>query len=183
VARASQVIVLAEDERHQRFAYRYLQQLNYTAHSVRFEDLPSGQGSGEAWVRTRYAPAVKAYRARAARAQTALVVAIDADPEDVVRRTRQLEDGPAAEGLFPRTSRERIVHLIPKRNIETWILNLNGHLVDEDTDFSRDVRVEDLIVPAANTLFDWTRANAVIPPYCVPSLRTAIIEIQRLEYD
>ena len=85
MARVSQVIVLAEDERQQRLIRSYLQQLNYTPHDVRLESLPSGRGSGEAWVRSRYAPDVKAYRARAARAQTSLVVAIDADTGDVAR--------------------------------------------------------------------------------------------------
>jgi hypothetical protein len=134
-------------------------------------------------VRTQYAQAVKAYRARAARAQTSLVVAIDEDTADVAQRARQLGESLASEELSPRTSTERIVHLMPRRNIETWILNLNGHRVDEATDFSRDAEVEDLIVPAANTLFQWTRPNAVLPPHCVPSLRSAIDEIRRLEYD
>jgi hypothetical protein len=102
-------------------------------------------------VRTRYAPAVKAYRARAARAQTSLVVAIDADTEDVARRTRQLEDSLAAEELSSRSNTERIVHLIPKRNIETWILNLNGNPVDEETDFRRAPGIESQIGSAAQT--------------------------------
>ncbi len=79
MARVSQVIVLVEDERQQRFVRSYLQQLNFTPHDIRLEPLSSGRGSGEAWVRMQYAPAVKAYRARSARAQTSLVVAIDAD--------------------------------------------------------------------------------------------------------
>jgi hypothetical protein len=98
-------------------------------------------------------------------------------------RTRQFEECLAAEGLSPRTSRERIVHLIPKRNIETWILNLNGHTVDEETDFSRYAAIDDLMVPAAQTLFEWTRPNAVPAPYCVPSLRWAINELRRLEHE
>jgi hypothetical protein len=98
VARVSQVIVLVEDERHQRFVRAYLQQLSFTPHDIRLEPLPSGRGSGEAWVRTRYASAVRAYRARAARAQTALVVAIDADTGEGARRARQLEESLGAEG-------------------------------------------------------------------------------------
>jgi hypothetical protein len=183
VARVSQVIVLAEDEPHQRFIYRYLQQLSYSLRDLRFEPLPSGRGSGEAWVRTRYAPAVKAYRARAARARTSLVVAIDADIGDLARRARQLEESLAAERLSPRTGEERIIHLIPKRNIETWILNLNGNPVDEETDFGRASGIEDKITTAARSFFEWTRINALIPPYCVPSLRSAVPEIRRLEYE
>jgi hypothetical protein len=181
VARVSQVVVLVEDERQQRFVRSYLKQLNYTSRDIRFEPLAGGRGSGEAWVRARYALNVKAYRARATRARTSLVVAIDADTEDVARRTRQLEDSLSAEGLSPRTIQERIIHLIPKRNIETWILN--GNSVDEETDFRRAPGVDDQIAVAAQALFDWTRPTAVPPPHCVPSLRSVIDELRRLEYD
>jgi hypothetical protein len=108
------------------------------------------------------------------------VVAIDADAGDVARRTRQFEESLIAERMSLRAVGERIVHLIPKRNIETWILNLNGHLVDEETDYSRQAGVDDLIAPAAQTLYEWTRPNAVIPPHCVPSLRLAAGELRRI---
>jgi hypothetical protein len=134
-------------------------------------------------VRARYAPAVKAYRARAAKAQTSLVVAIDADIGDVARRARQLGESLDAEGLSARTDQARIVHLIPRRNIETWILNLNGNMVDEETDFRRAPGVDNQIESAANTLFEWTRPNALVPPFCVASLRAAIPEIRRLELE
>jgi hypothetical protein len=182
VARVSQVIVLAEDERQQRFVRYYLRKLSYTAHDIRLEPLSSGRGSGEAWVRTRYPPAVEAYRARSGRAQTSLVVAIDADTRDITRRARQLEESLASEGRSPRAPEERIAHLIPRRNIETWILNLNGNPVDEETDFHHAPGVDDLIDSAAQTLFEWTRPNAAIPAFCVPSLRFAIPEIRRLEH-
>ena len=180
MARISQVVVLVEDERHQRLIYRYLQRLNYSSRDIRFEPLPSGRGCGEQWVRERYANAVRAYRARSAQANTALIVAIDADTGDTNRRVRQLVSALSGLALMPRTAEEKIVHLIPKRNIETWILNLNGNEVDEETDF-RTRRLDDVIVPAAHTFFEWARPNAVIPEHCVPSLRAAIPEIRRLE--
>ena len=64
MGRASQVIVLAEDQRHQRFVRRYVERLGYTIHDVRFESLPAGRGCGEQWVREHYTAAVKAYRWR-----------------------------------------------------------------------------------------------------------------------
>jgi hypothetical protein len=110
------------------------------------------------------------------------VVAIDADTRDITRRARQLEESLASEGRSPRAPEERIAHLIPRRNIETWILNLNGNPVDEETDFHHAPGVDDLIDSAAQTLFEWTRPNAAIPAFCVPSLRFAIPEIRRLEH-
>jgi hypothetical protein len=182
VARVSQVIVLVEDERQQRLIRRLLRLLRYRDHDLRFEPIPNGQGSGEAWVRERYSGAVATYRERAARAETSLVVVIDADTEDARHRTRQLADRLVGEGLPPCANEERIVHLVPKRNIETWILNLNGQPVDEERDFRHAHGVDDLIDSAAQVLFEWTRPNAEIPQHCVPSLQAAIPEIRRLEY-
>jgi hypothetical protein len=178
--RISQVIVLAEDERHQRFVRRYLYRLDLQR-VTRFEPLPSGRGSGEQWVRERYADSVKGFRQR--RASTALIVVIDADRGDTNRRIGQLENSLSNAQLSFRTAEERIVHLIPKRNVETWVLNLNGSSVDEETDYRHAPGVDDLIDSAAQTLFEWSRPNAVIPQECVPSLRSAIPEIMRLEYD
>src|ERR1017187_1711563 len=94
MSRASRVIVLAEDERHQRFVRRYLGELGYSNRDVRFEPLPVGRGCGEQWVREHYAAVVRAYRSRVRtkRASTALVVVIDADKGDVARRLRQFEE-------------------------------------------------------------------------------------------
>jgi hypothetical protein len=180
VARISQVIVLAEDERHQRFVRRYLYRLDLQR-VTRFEPLPSGKGCGEQWVRERYADSVRGFRQR--HAKTALIVVIDADSGDMNRRVSQFGNSLSSCQLLPRTAEEKIVHLIPKRNIETWILNLNGERVDEETDFRREPGVDDAIDSAAQTLFGWSRPHTVIPQHCVPSLRSAIPEIARLEYD
>jgi hypothetical protein len=178
VARISQVIVLAEDTRHQRLIYRYLDRFSLQR-VTRFEPPPSGRGCGEQWVRERYANSVRAFRKR--HADTALIVVIDAHAGDMNRRVRQLESALSGAQLSVRIAEEKIVHLIPRRNVETWILNLKGDRVDEETDFRRAPEIDDLIDAAAQTLFEWTRPNTAIPPHCVPSLRAAIPEIKRLE--
>jgi hypothetical protein len=180
VARPSQVIILGEDQRHQRFVQKYLKRFGYSYHDLYNVDLPSGRGCGEQWVRGRYVESVKAYRARSARANTALVVAIDANGGDVARRLRQLREGLAEAGLPPRGDTEKIVHLVPKRSIETWILCLTGQDVDESTDYSRESTVDRQISSAADELFEWTRPNAVQSVRCVPSLLSSIPELTRL---
>jgi hypothetical protein len=107
----------------------------------------------------------------------ALIVVIDADAGEVARRRSQLEE----QLQRPRKAHERIVHFIPKRNIETWILCLDGEIVDEIEDHHSDRGIEDRIGSAARVFFDWTRPNASVPDRCVPSLRAAIPEAQRLE--
>jgi hypothetical protein len=175
--KVSRVTVLAEDENHQLFAERFLKRLGYGQHQIFQERVPNGAGSGEKWVRDNYGRAVRDYRRRSAKAATALLVVIDADDHEPVRRQQQLE-----ETLdVARTEGERITHLIPKRNIETWILCLDGEIVDEIESHRRDRGIEDRIGPAARVFYSWTRPNAPVPNRCVPSLRAAIPEAQRLE--
>lgn len=115
---------------------------------------------------------MEAYRARSHRANTALFVVIDADMGDVGDRTRQLRE--ALEQ--PREANEAILHFIPRRHIETWILHLKGEDVDEFSDYhNRDV---DKLIPSAAAKFhDWV---AQPPTECLASLRAAIEEAGRL---
>ncbi len=180
MAEPSWVIVLVEDERQQRFVRNYLYRRGLTRHDISFEPLPDGKGSGEQWVRRRYPNAVRAYRSRSAHAQTALVVAIDADTKEVDARQRQLEKVLAENSIPNRTPNEAIVHWIPKRNIETWILCLGGIPgVSEQQDYRNDRAVKGLIVIAAEAFFDMNSSSADLPD-CLPSLRVAITEAQRL---
>jgi hypothetical protein len=165
-------MVLAEDTRHRNFVRKYLKRRRYDG-EIRFENPPSGRGCGEQWVRENYARAVGAYRARSSKAKTALIVVIDADTNEVSRRVRQFKD---ALGNDPRKDDETIVHLIPKRNIETWILHLNGEQVDEETDH-HNREVDGMILTAAAVFLEWT---AQPPTDCLPSLSAAIQETQRL---
>lgn len=173
-------MVLVEDERQQRFVRRFLLAAKYKAHEMAFEPVPRGSGSGEQWVRERYASVVRGFRSRSPRAQTALVIAIDADAGSVEDRSRQLADGLRESALAAREPAERIVHLVPKRNIETWILCLNGAVIDEVTDY-HGRKVDDQIKVAAQTLFDWSRPQGTVPAHCIPSLLAAITEVQRLD--
>lgn len=180
MSKPSRIIVLAEDRHHQRFVQKYMERLGHSQHDFYFEDLPSGRGCGEQWVRARYANAVAAYRSRSSRAQTVLIVAIDANGGDVERRIRQLQQALAEVALSPRGDDEKIVHLIPRKNIETWILCLNGRTVNEDDDYTRERDIDQQFQRAATTLFDWSRPNAVPALNCVPSLLAAIPELRRL---
>jgi hypothetical protein len=179
--RASRVILLAEDQRHQSFVCRYLRHVGYSNHDVRRVPLPAGRGCGEQWVRERYAAEVAAYRQRSARAATALIVAIDADNGDRVRRLIQFQSALQNAQMFARENDERIAHVIPRRNVETWILCLNGVEVDEETDYSRQGKLDELIQQAATIFYEWSRPNAIIPNSCIASLRETISETRRIE--
>jgi hypothetical protein len=182
------VTILAEDQRQQSFAYQYLKRLGYVSHEIFREDLPN-KGSGEQWVRLRYFNNVEAYRTHETSPRTGLVVMIDADTGPVVRRSQQLNAALAQAGSDARGPSDKIAHLIPKRNIETWILCLNarrpaGQVLNEEDDYknhSAARKIGELIKPAAEELFQWSRNNAEIPQHCVDSLRAAVPEVRRLE--
>lgn len=179
VAEPSQFILLVEDTLHQQFIYRYLR-LRHGAHAMRVVKAPSGEGSAEQWVRERFAVEVEACRGR--QAETRLIVLIDADTRTVQQRLAQLDKAlrDAEVPLIP-DAREEVARLVPKRNIETWILCLNDVQVNEDTDYkrTRDNWTE-LVRPAVNTLYVWTRPRTAVPASCVESLQIGIGELQKL---
>jgi len=184
VSNPSLVIVLLEDEHHRMLVYRYLIKRRLKTHQIRIVPSPSGQGSADAWVRDKFADEVSAYRVRRAKTASALIVVIDADTHTVQERWGQLDQAlKDAKRQTVEVANEQIARLVPKRNVETWILCLNGQTVDEDTDYkkSRDDWTE-LIPEAAETLFQWTRPKAEPPNYCIDSLQAGIRELNRLTF-
>jgi len=163
--------------------YRYLRGHGLSPHQIRIKTSPSGQGSAEQWVRSTYSDEVEAHRIRCAGATAALIVMIDADTRTVPGRLAQLSQALAENGIQPIDNNEQVVRLVPKRNVETWILCLNEQAVDEATDYkgTRDDWNE-LIPRASERLIQWTRSNAVLPGHCIDSLRRGVSELNRLSF-
>jgi hypothetical protein len=180
LSKPSQIVVLVEDQRHQRFVRKYLARRGFEGSAIRQIALPAGKGSGEQYVREKYAYEVDAFRKRNMRATTWMVIAIDADALEVTTRARQLEEKLAERGLPGRADDEAIIHLIPKRNIETWILYLTGAAVNEETDYRHDARIDAGLPAASIELFARSRPNAAPEAGCIPSLCAAISETRRL---
>lgn len=187
MSRPSLVFVLAEDKSHQIFVRNCLYSLGYTTHDVRVADLPAGKGSGEHFVNQHYLKAVKTFRQRvmSRKANTGLVVVVDADTTTLEYRRRQFRRRLREADEAPIGANEQIVHLIPKRHIETWILFLSGNHVDEDTDCKRlhHNKLGRLVKPAAETLGGWSKNPHRRPPNCLPSLDEAFPELARLDID
>ena len=178
--RKVETLILAEDLRQQNFARRYLICLGYNPRQIRQLPLPNGRGSGEQYVRESYALQIQAHRSQFNQRKGAILVVIDADQHTVIHRSRQLSAELQSAGQPPRSAGEMIVHLIPKRHIETWILCLAGQQVDEE-DTYRNRQVDELIKPSAEELYSWCRPNFVLPDRCVPSLQAAIPELMQLD--
>jgi DNA polymerase III psi subunit len=181
MSRPSLVIVVLEDDNHEMLVRRYLKRRGMREHEIRIEISPSGEGSAENWVRKTFAKEVSAYRSR--HAQTKLIVVIDADTGTVQERLRQLDQALKDSGKqVVDADTEQIARLAPKRNVETWILCLNGHAVDEETDYTKRDDWSKLIPSAAETLFQWTRSTDELPQHCVDSLRSGVRELKHLRF-
>lgn len=181
----AQVTILAEDRRQARFVRAYLRKKQPDLPQRNIKDAPmaSGFGSGAQRVIDRYAIEIKAYCIRQARKW--LIIVIDADKNTVQERLnelrRRLEQSDDLRLRNFHAESEQIARLVPKWSIETWILNLNGEVVDENVPYKRQHRPwDDLIRPASIELCNWTGAKGDPPARCTPSLTHGVQEFRRL---
>ena len=134
----AQAVVLCEGLQDFVFLRRTLLELGYESRRIRPLMQPhNGKGSGEQYVRERYADEVRSHRSRVARMKTVLIVHTDADSGTVQERYDSLDERLEAAGLSRRGAREAIAVLIPKRNTETWIHFFDGLSVDEENSISQ----------------------------------------------
>jgi hypothetical protein len=178
----SQAIVLVEDEHHKMLLYRYLLRRGLSRHDITIKPAPAGEGSAEQWVRANFATEVRAHRIRRARTTAALIVIIDADTHTLAARLAQLDQELSRAGVPALRPDEPVARLVPKRNVETWILCLNDHHVNEAMNYKDGGRDWNELIPtAAETLFQWTRPNTDLPQHCTDSLNRGIIDLRGLE--
>lgn len=129
---AVQAVILAEDVQLQCFVRRFLIHRGWDKRHILGKTAPSGAGSGEQWVREKFVEELRAYRERAQRAQTCLFVCTDADVSTVNQRitTLQRHCEEAPEPWLE--AGEKVVLVVPKRNIETWLAYLRDGKADEN---------------------------------------------------
>ncbi len=179
----SRVIALVEDEHHEMLIRRYLRKrCGLTNHQMRMNRSLSGRGAAEGWVRKEFPKEIMEYRRRQASAQTGLIVVIDADALTVRERLDRLEQALTESNQQSVGEHERVARLVPKRNVETWILCLNDkHSLDEMADYTQEKHDwHELIPAAAETLSQLTQSKIELPSYCVSSLRIGVKELKRL---
>lgn len=185
MSRPSLIIVLAEDQRQKQLLYRYLRIAGIRPDQLRFHISPSGRGSAEQWVRRNFVVQVRKCRTR--HAQTGMFVMLDADTKSVQQCLETLDEALESTGQKPvDRHQDPVARLIPKRNVETWILVLSQRgatpPVDENFDYKRTKTSEewtDLVPAATATLADWTKRSAMLPANLIDSLRQGIEEIPR----
>ena len=176
MSKPSSVILVVEDDYHKRLVYQYLKR-RVNPHVIRIEISPSGRGSAESWVRERLVLELREYRRR--QAETRLIVVIDADKNTVQERMAQLDQ--SLKDAAVSIARHHIARLVPKRNVETWILCLNAEDVNEEDDYTGKGHNWDRLIPsAAIALFERTQSVAPAAHGMTASLRMAIDELRRL---
>jgi len=186
MSKPTAVIVLCEDNRTFSFTRSYLKKCGI--HSG-IRPVISQGGSGFTFVVNSFPAQVNAYRLAKARIHTWLIAVVDADTGTVAQRLGEMDRGLAhAQDPRVRAMRiqdEKIARLVPRRNIETWILALNSSTVNETDNYKRNIKKTDeewsaLIPSAADTFFTFTRKDAVLPDDLIDSLRFGIDEMRRV---
>ena len=161
------VILLCEDAQTDTFVRRFLKRRKFR--HFKSSGFPHGSGSGEQWVRERYPHELQAIR----QIQGAcLIVVTDADVHPTEFRRAQL-DAECDEKRIPRRKDdERVLVIVPRRNIETWLAYLAGDEVDEETRYPRLDR-ERNCVWHAEELFRMCQKKQRLREPAPPSLREA----------
>jgi hypothetical protein len=138
MSKPAKITILCEDLQQACFVRRFLMNRGWTRHDLYESIAPAGSGSGEQWVRERLPREMKAYRSKCNHLRNGLVAVIDADSLEVVDRVRGFETACDQQGVASKQSDERVLYVIPKRNIETWLAYLRGApSVDEQTQYPR----------------------------------------------
>lgn len=172
-------IVLCEDLQHAAFVGRFLKLRGWHNRQIRTRPCPAGKGSGEQWVRRELPAELRAYRSRSSRAKSCLVVVLDADQGTVDQHLRELDQACRDAGETPRAGDERVLFVIPRRNIETWLAYLQGQAVDETSEYPR-LPFERECRAGVAALDDMCRRQELREP-APPSLMTACDEHRRLD--
>jgi hypothetical protein len=173
---SSKVVLLCEDEQSACFARRFLKRQGFTSHDLREEIAPPGKGSGEQWVRERFANELTALRARRSQG---LFVLTDADVMSVGERTATFEKKCREEGIPWRVSHEPVMLIIPRRNIETWLAYLRGENIDEAIEYPKYAAESDCR-EEVRALDEMCKRKSLRQP-APPSLDAACLELKRFQ--
>ena len=172
--RHAEIIILCEDRAHANVVLHHLKKRGFNYRQLRVVPR-AGSGSGAQFVLQRYAEEVRAYRSKANHLSLALITVIDADRQEVQHIHHRLEGQLQNADIENRKPGERIALLVPKRNIETWIVYLQGTSVDEESDYKQHSLAENYRqagITLAEQLGQQPRAD------CPQSLQMALNELK-----
>jgi len=175
MSRNVQTVILCEDRQQEVFVRRFLEQEGKGFRVQRIEFVRNGYGSGEQFVRERFAKELAFYRSRQHRVGQALIVVIDADGRKVKERIRQLDAAAAEGGQERRRADERVAIFVLAWNIETWLAYLSGSDVDESKKNYPRLSRQRECQPLVERLHEMCQQGALRQPL-PPSLEAACVE-------
>ena len=174
--RQVQLVILCEDRQHSAFARRFAEASGWEKRQIEILLSPKGRGCGEQWGREQYVREVRKLRS-APHVARAVVTVIDEDTQGAGRRDAQLAKALVAAGLPARKADEGVLHVIPARNIETWLAYLRGEAVDATTVYPKLAHERDCrpLVDRLKTMCDAGQLRETAPP----SLVSACVEYRK----
>ncbi len=156
--------ILCEDRAHFSFVNTFLKKMGYARGIYQ---IPFPTKCGKDHVIRNFPKNVKELRKKGLRSR-ALVAILDADNHTIDQDRKVLL---ATLGNEPITSSDKVLIVIPKWEIETWVLFLSGQTVDESIKCPEDRKIKDKIKDAAKKLAEHCQANS-LPKDAPPSLKT-----------
>lgn len=174
----TRVVLLCEDQSTDTFVRRFLRRRSFTMHDIRTLPLPSGKQSGEQWVRTRYPDQLAAIRKRS---NDFLIVVTDADSNTTAERRAQLDRECDRRDVPQRTASDRVLVVVPRRNIETWFEFLDGAAeVDESVSYTKHFDASGQRA-LADRLYGMCHEEQRLPDSAPPSLVESCAEYVKLK--
>lgn len=174
------IILLCEDQQTDSFVRNFLKHRNFKYRDITTCPLPrSNGGAGEQSVRKQYSRQLKAIRNKK---NAYLIVVIDADIHTLDYRHQQLKQECEENRIPPRNSSDiNVLHIIPRRNIETWLKYLkNENNIDESVQYPKLKRPGDCKEHAEN-LYNMCHVQQQLREPAPPSLREACNEYRKLQ--
>lgn len=172
------IILFCEDQQTNSFVRNFLKHRNFKK-GRDITTLLASSGSGEQWVRKQYPKQLNAIRNRK---NAYLIVVIDADIHTLDYRHQQLKQECEENHISPRNSSDiNVLHIIPRRNIETWLKYLeNENNIDESVQYPKLKRPGDCKEHAEN-LYNMCHVQQQLREPAPPSLREACNEYHKLQ--
>ena len=173
---STKIVLLCEDRQTDVFVRRFLRHRNFRGRDSQTCKLAAGRGSGEHLVRKQFPGELKAIRGRQ---EALLVVVIDADTGTTAARRRQLSEECRKCGIAGPGTDDRVVVVVPRRNIETWFKYLAGDEVDETTRYPKLQRERECR-PRADRLYEMCHEAQKLVEPAPPSIQEACREYQKM---
>ena len=171
----SEIVVICEGSVDATFVRTFLRKRGYKR-NVHFLSYPQGKGCGEQFVRKNYPVELKALRRWK---NKGLLVMLDADAGSVENRMRQLDEACDSVGVERRRNQEPVAFIVPKRNVETWLVYLHGGVWGEEEDYKKSVN-DDLAKGAARKLHDMCYKDQKLLEPAPDSLKKSCDEWRRV---